>query len=57
MHNAIHFPIVQHLSVNDYGLYPGTPSKPGLELGFSPGLTLVVGTNGLGKTTLASTLR
>lgn len=56
MHNAIHFPIVQHLSVNDYGLYPGTRSKPGLELSFSPGLTLVVGTNGLGKTTLATLL-
>ena len=47
------FPIFQSLSVRDYGLYPGAEGgKPGLHVRFRPGLTLVVGANGLGKTTL-----
>ena len=56
MTSSVSFPVFQRLSVNEYGLYPGTPNKPGLQLEFSPGLTLVVGTNGLGKTTLATML-
>ncbi|MBO2449039.1 AAA family ATPase [Actinomadura barringtoniae] len=48
----IRFPILESLSIDGYGLYPGTPRKPGLETRFLPGLTLVLGANGLGKSTL-----
>jgi DNA repair exonuclease SbcCD ATPase subunit len=37
-------------------MYPGTKESPGLHADFAPGLTLVVGTNGLGKTTLITML-
>lgn len=50
------FPIFDRLTVSDYGLYPGPPSRPGLDIEFNGGLTLVVGTNGLGKTTLVTML-
>jgi hypothetical protein len=50
------FPIFQRLVVSNYGLYPGTPRHPGLDVTFEPGLTLVLGANGLGKTTLVALL-
>lgn len=50
------FPIFERLSVTDYGLYPGVTSRPGLHVEFNGGLTLIVGTNGLGKTTLVTLL-
>lgn len=56
MHSSISFPILEHFHVHEYGLYPGKPDRPGLQLTFRPGLTLVVGTNGLGKTTMATML-
>jgi predicted ATP-binding protein involved in virulence len=41
------------LHVVDYGLFPGTePDRGGLTVTFEPGLTVVLGANGLGKTTL-----
>ena len=52
----INLPILHSLDITGYGLYPGTPSDPGLHINFSPGLTLVLGTNGLGKSTLVSML-
>ncbi|MDX8143947.1 AAA family ATPase [Lentzea sp. BCCO 10_0061] len=48
----IRFPIFERLSVDRYGLYPGTDQRPGLTAEFEPGLTLVLGANGLGKSTL-----
>ncbi|CAB1058851.1 hypothetical protein D1BOALGB6SA_3609 [Olavius sp. associated proteobacterium Delta 1] len=49
----VRFPIFKSLSVKEYGLYPGTNAdRKGLEATFQPGLTLVLGANGLGKTTL-----
>lgn len=50
------FPIFQRLAVSDYGLFPGTPDDPGLHVEFGSGLTLVLGANGLGKTTLITML-
>lgn len=50
------FPIFQCLSTNGYGLYPGTKQKPDLEVEFRRGLTLVLGANGLGKSTLVTML-
>lgn len=49
----INFPIFKKLSVHGYALYKGIEGSPGLEIDFSQqGLTLVLGANGLGKTTL-----
>lgn len=52
----IRFPIFRKLNITNYGLYPGNPNKRGLHLEFKEGLTLIVGTNGLGKTTLITVL-
>lgn len=38
--------------MSGYGLYPGKNGDRELEIEFLPGLTLIVGANGLGKTTL-----
>lgn len=54
--SVIRFPVFEHLSVDGYGLFPGTEATPGLHVGFEPGLTLVLGANGLGKTTLVTLL-
>ena len=51
----IKLPILDRLDVTDFGLYPGSERhQPGLHLEFKPGLTLVLGANGLGKTTLVT---
>lgn len=52
----IRLPLFNRLDVEDYGMYPGTPEHPGLHVEFRPGLTLVLGANGLGKTTLITIL-
>ena len=53
----INLPILHSFDVSEYGLFPGGGSDaPGLHIGFSPGLTLVLGANGLGKTTLVMML-
>lgn len=50
---GVRFPIIKNLTVKGYGLYPGPkPANKGLEATFQPGLTVVLGANGLGKTTL-----
>lgn len=49
----INFPVFEDLEVRDFGLYPGKEgAEPGLSVEFKPGLTLILGANGLGKTTL-----
>ncbi|HXR23984.1 MAG TPA: ATP-binding protein [Candidatus Binataceae bacterium] len=51
----INLPILNRLDVTGYGLFPGTEGgEPGLHIDFIPGLTLILGANGLGKTTLVS---
>lgn len=50
------FPIFRNLSTSRYGLYPGTSRKPDLQIQLEPGLTMVLGANGLGKTTLVNIL-
>ena len=53
----INLPLFHSLDVTDYGLYPGEdPVATGLHIQFEPGLTLVLGANGLGKTTLVTML-
>jgi peptidoglycan hydrolase CwlO-like protein len=50
------FPLFEHISVTGYGLYPGPPGGDGLHIDLQPGVTLVLGANGLGKTTLVTML-
>ncbi len=48
----INFPVFQQLDIDEYRLYPGLPNSPGLHLNFTPGPWIVLGVNGLGKSTL-----
>ena len=48
----VHFPLLNHLEVINYGLYPGQNRNGHFDLTFDSGLTLILGANGLGKTTL-----
>ena len=52
----ISFPVLHRISVQNYGLYVGTPDLPGLDHSFMPGVNIIVGINGLGKTTLLNIL-
>lgn len=54
---SIHFPVFQRLDVDGYRLYPGLPNSPGLHLDFTPGPWIVLGVNGLGKSTLLLILK
>ena len=49
--NIIRFPVLRRLRVSNYELFPGT-NKKGLDHTFESGVTVVIGVNGLGKTTL-----
>ena len=48
----INFPVFKRLCVNNYGLFPGSTDRRGLEISFGKGPTLIAGVNGLGKSTL-----
>lgn len=50
-------PRFSRLDIAGYEMYPGTSDAPGLHRDLEPGITLVVGANGLGKTTLVTLLR
>ena len=52
----INLPVINRLDVTDYGLFPGKQDEPGMHVSFAPGLTLILGANGLGKTTLVNLL-
>lgn len=52
----IQLPVFVHLTISDYGLFPGQPDLPGLDHEFEPGLTLIAGINGLGKTTILTSI-
>lgn len=54
-HNRIRFPVIRALEVIDYDLYPGVGGQ-GLVHSFDPGVSVIVGVNGLGKTTLLNIL-
>ena len=47
----IRFPILRRLVVKNYGLFPGADGD-GIDHKFEPGVTVIPGVNGLGKTTL-----
>ena len=50
------FPVLEHISVQNYLMYPGTEDCPGVEHTFLPGMNVIVGINGVGKTTLLNIL-
>lgn len=52
----IRLPVLQQLTISDYGLFPGQPERPGLDHQFEAGLTLIAGINGLGKTTILTAI-
>lgn len=52
MTSNINFPILEHLELQNYGLFPGKDGEGGLDHSFLSGVTVAVGINGLGKTTL-----
>ncbi len=54
---VINLPRFERLDVDNYGLYPGRPGYPGLHALFDSGTTLVMGANGLGKSTLVLMLQ
>ncbi len=47
----IKFPVLKSLRIQDYQLFPGKDKK-GIAHDFLPGITVIAGINGLGKTTL-----
>ena len=52
---VVNVPVLRSLAVSGYGLFPGT-ADDGLDVTFQPGLTLILGANGLGKSTLVQLL-
>jgi hypothetical protein len=48
----VRFPIFGEVDIQGYRMYPGTDESPGLAHTFGPGLHLIAGVNGLGKSTL-----
>lgn len=50
------FPLLKHIRIDKYGLYPGPAGDGKFEVTFRSGVTLILGANGLGKTTLMTLL-
>lgn len=51
----VHFPVITDFSIEQYGLFPGEDGD-GLRHDFKPGVTVIAGVNGLGKTTSLNAL-
>lgn len=51
----IKFPVLKSLRIHDYQLFPGKDKK-GINQEFLPGITVIPGINGLGKTTLLNVI-
>ena len=53
----ITFPLLRRLTLSDYGLYPGPQQDGVIDLQMGPGPWLILGVNGLGKSTLLLLMR
>lgn len=49
-------PVLERLEIHSYGLYPGYEGNGVFDIDLAPGLTVVLGANGLGKSTLVNIL-
>ncbi len=49
-------PVLESLQIRNYGLYPGLSRNGIFDIDLRPGLTVVLGANGLGKSTLVNIL-
>ncbi len=49
-------PVLQHLKISDYGLFPRVSQRIWTGSCFRAGLTLIAGINGLGKTTILTAI-
>jgi len=57
LNTKIRLPVVRSLKIEDYPMFPGSGSdSKGFEHKFQSGLNVIVGVNGLGKTTLLNIL-
>ena len=54
---VVAFPLIEYVSVQGYPLYPGYTSDHDLQLSLGPGPWIVLGVNGLGKSTLLLLMR
>lgn len=52
----INFPVIRSINIKNYGLYPGKNNEAQLYRELLPGVNVVVGINGIGKTTLLTML-
>lgn len=52
----MNLPVLQSLQIRNYGLYPGKNRDGVFDIDLAPGLTVVLGANGLGKSTLVNIL-
>lgn len=53
---SVRFPIIEHIRIDGFLLYPGKDGSPGLSHSFLSGMNVIVGINGVGKTTLLNIL-
>lgn len=52
----MNLPVIERLQIRNYGLYPGQNHDGVFDIDLKPGLTVVLGANGLGKSTLVNIL-
>lgn len=52
MANDVRFPVLRSIEVRNYPMYPGTEDGSGFAVDLLPGVSVIVGINGIGKTTL-----
>lgn len=52
MSSNVKLPVLRHISVKNYPMYPGENGKDGLSIDLLEGMSVIVGINGIGKTTL-----
>ena len=52
MTSNVKLPVLRHISVKNYPMYPGQKGKDGFAVDLLDGMSVIVGINGIGKTTL-----
>jgi DNA repair exonuclease SbcCD ATPase subunit len=52
MSSEVLFPVLRSLAVRNYAMYPGSGDGSGFSVDLLPGMSVIVGINGIGKTSL-----